>query len=232
MDRKRILEKVAKCFALAHSKGAEPNEAETALRQARKLMERYNVDDWEVKALLVNEHCIPTGTRRQPSTWIFSLANTCATAFDCDYVAFPIRCDGWYLKFIGLGISPELAAYAYSALQLQLQAARRHHVSQQKRCKLATKRRRGAIFAEAWISAVAEKVGTFAQSKDETKRVIQAYLERHHPQLTTAPLNITQATGHDRKSRQQGWEQGQKARLNPALRQDTPAQPLLGGDTW
>lgn len=233
MDRKRIFEKVAKCFALAHSKGAAPNEAETALRQARKLMEQYNLDDREVKAFLVNEHCIPTGTRRQPPTWIFALANTCATAFDCEYLAFPVPREGWSLKFVGLGVSPELAAYAYSALNLQLQSARRHHVAQQHRCKLSTKRRRGAIFAEAWISAVAEKVWEFAQGRStETEQAIQAYLERHHPGLKTNDLDSTQAKGHDQKSQRQGWEQGRKARLNPALRQDAPAQPLLGGGAW
>ena len=38
MDKQRVLEKVAKCFALANSNGASPNEVETALRQARNLM--------------------------------------------------------------------------------------------------------------------------------------------------------------------------------------------------
>ncbi|NVL41607.1 DUF2786 domain-containing protein, partial [Pseudomonas syringae pv. actinidiae] len=45
IDRQRIIDKVIKCFALARSAGASPNEAETALRQGRKLMEHYNLEE-------------------------------------------------------------------------------------------------------------------------------------------------------------------------------------------
>ena len=38
-SRERALEKIKKCLALAES--PNPNEAESALRQARKLMEKY-----------------------------------------------------------------------------------------------------------------------------------------------------------------------------------------------
>ncbi|KPZ20107.1 hypothetical protein ALO40_05073 [Pseudomonas syringae pv. viburni] len=44
IDRQRIIDKVIKCFALARSAGASPNEAETALRQGRKLMEQYQLE--------------------------------------------------------------------------------------------------------------------------------------------------------------------------------------------
>lgn len=40
-DRENILEKIRKCMAMASS--ATGNEAETALRQARKLMEMHQV---------------------------------------------------------------------------------------------------------------------------------------------------------------------------------------------
>ena len=39
-NKQKILERVAKCFALAKDAGAAPNEAEIALRQARKLMQQ------------------------------------------------------------------------------------------------------------------------------------------------------------------------------------------------
>ncbi|PIA66345.1 hypothetical protein CDR19_15110, partial [Ectopseudomonas toyotomiensis] len=39
MDRKKALDKVKKCLALANS--SNPNEAAAAMRQARAMMEKY-----------------------------------------------------------------------------------------------------------------------------------------------------------------------------------------------
>ena len=63
MDKQRVLEKVAKCFALANSNGASPNEVETALRQARNLMKQYKLENIQVAAHTVDEASVATHTR-------------------------------------------------------------------------------------------------------------------------------------------------------------------------
>lgn len=230
MDRQRIIEKAAKCFALANAEGATTNEAETALRQARWLMDQYNLQETELQAWLATETSISAGTRRQPPDWLHSLARTCANAFGCDYLAYSASSAGYSFKFVGVGVSPELAAYAYAALHQQLLIARRKHVSQQKRCKLATKRRRGQLFAEAWISAVADKVDRFAgRQPEETVKAIEAYLSLHHPNLKyTEPKQIP-VRGQDYLSLDKGREQGSTAYLHQGVGKAANVQYLRGG---
>ncbi|MCS3466300.1 hypothetical protein M2401_000010 [Pseudomonas sp. JUb42] len=231
MDRQRIIEKVAKCFALANAKGATANEAATALRQGRWLMEQYNLLEEELQAYQVNDASVLTGTLRPPASWLYSLARTCAKAFDCDYLAYHrAGTTGYSFKFIGTGVSPEGAAYAYSALHQQLLAARRQHVSEQKRCKLSTKRRRGQLFAEAWISAVENTVERFAGSQSpQTKQAITAYLAIHHPNLQATKPKETPVRGHDSRSLEKGWVQGSAAYLHQGVNRSAQAQLPGGG---
>lgn len=227
MDREKVLGKVAKLMALANSSAATPNEIETALRQARHLMTQYNLETLEVTAHLVEEASVATHTRRSPQNWLHSLAATCATAFDCSHLAYFHTASGWSFKFLGKGISPELAAYAYSTLHHQLVAARREHVAQQKRCKLKTKRRRGQLFAEGWLNAVSHKVAVFAGCLDEhTQSEIRAYLELHHPNLKTLTIKPLEAKGHDTGSVIAGWHEGSQANLHQGVNQQR--QGLLG----
>ncbi|OHC66548.1 MAG: hypothetical protein A3J25_08055 [Pseudomonadales bacterium RIFCSPLOWO2_02_FULL_63_210] len=230
MDKQKVLNKVTKLMALANSKGAAPNEVETALRQARSLMKQYNLEIIEVAAHAVDEASVVTNTRRAPQDWLHTLASICATAFDCSHLAYFNPLWGWSFKFLGKGISPELAAYAYSTLHHQLVAARRDHVAQQKRCQLKTKRRRGQLFAEGWLRAISSKVAQFADGMDETTREeIKAYLEIHHPQLKEITIEPLKAKGHDSGSLRAGWDQGKKANLHRGVAQERQASLAYGG---
>lgn len=215
MDRQKVLDRVVKCFALANSSGASPNEAQTALRQARALMKQYNLEAIEITAHAIGEVSVPTGTRRAPQDWLHHLALICGQAFDCRHLAYRSQVQGWSFKFLGKGISPELAAHAYSALHHQLVAARREHVTRQKRCLLKTKRRRGLLFTEGWLNAVNYKVAEFAGAMDDdVDQGINAYLRHHHPTLKTSEIQSQKAKGHDANSLQAGWQQGQQVQLH------------------
>lgn len=230
MDKQRILDKVAKCFALANSKAASPNEVETALRQARNLMKQHNLEAIEVEAHLIDEASVATRTRRAPQDWLHQLALICAQAFDCQHLAYYSPIHGWAFKFLGQGISPELAAHAYSALLHQLVAARREHVAQQKRCQLKTKRRRGLLFAEGWLNAVSYKVAEFAGTMDaDTQQAIKAYLAHHHPTMKTFEVQTQNAKGHDVSSLNAGWKQGQHVRLHRGVEKTGQSALSSGG---
>ena len=229
MDKQKVLDKVTKLMALANSPGANTHEAATALRQARALMSQYNIESDEIRARQVLEASISTGTRRSPADWLHSLAATCAGAFDCSHLSYYHPVKGYSFKFLGKGIGPDLAAYAYSSLILQLQKARREHVTQQKRCQLKTKRRRGQIFAEGWINAVASKVREFAGDlSPEMQADIAAYLTVHHPELKRFEIIPTEAKGHDRGSLAAGYRLGQRAQLHRGVNRD-PLERISGG---
>jgi hypothetical protein len=226
MDKQKVLDKVTKLMALANNPGANINEAAIALRQARVLMAEYNIESDELRASQVEEASMATQTRRSPTDWQHSLAAVCAAAFDCSHLSYYHPSKGYCFKFLGKGIGPEMAAYAYSSLILQLQKARREHVAQQKRCQLKTKRRRGQLFAEGWIGAVAYKVREFAGDLDpETQADINAYLSLHHPQLKRFNIAPSEAKGHDRSSLQAGIQQGQRAQLHRGVGRS--AQPAI-----
>ncbi|SFY07790.1 DUF2786 domain-containing protein [Azotobacter vinelandii] len=230
MDKQKVLDKVAKLMALANSSGAAPNEVETALRQARALMAKYNLNTQAIQASLVEEASVPTNTQRSPKDWLHSLALTCSTAFDCSYLSYIHPRLGWSFKFLGKGVGPELAAYAYSSLFHQLQKARREHVAQQSRCQLKTKRRRGQLFAEGWIRAVAQKVNQFATGMDSaTREQVTAYLSLHHPNLRKSAIKSTPAKSHDKNSLAAGWQEGQNAQLRRGVGQDRQSALSYGG---
>lgn len=225
IDKQKVLDKVTKLMALANSPGANTNEAATALRQARSLMAQHNIESDELRASQVLEASIPTGTRRSPADWLHSLAAVCAGAFDCSHLSYYHPSKGYCFKFLGKGIGPEVAAYAYSSLLLQLQKARRDHVAQQTRCQLKTKRRRGQLFAEGWINAVALKVREFADDlAPDAQADITAYITLHHPGLRHFNITLTEAKGHDQSSLEAGFKQGKRAQLHRGLaRRQQPA---------
>ncbi|HBN8546309.1 TPA: DUF2786 domain-containing protein [Pseudomonas aeruginosa] len=216
MDKQKVLAKVEKLMALANAKGATPNEAETALRQAAILKRQFDLSEAEISAHTVETTCVPTRTRRSPAPWLHELAGICASSFGCDYLAAYAMPAGWTFKFMGRGIGPELAAHAYSTLHHQLVAARSAHVAQQKRCKLSTKRRRSKLFVEGWLLAVRSLVRDFAGRPDEsTQAAINAYLELHHPELKLLePAAPTKPLAYDQASLHAGWEHGKNTRLH------------------
>ena len=109
LDKHKVLDKITKLLTLANNPGANPNEAVTALRQARALMSKYNIEAEELRASQVEEASVPTQTRRSPSDWQHSLAATCAAAFDCSHLSYYHPERGYCFKFIGKGIGPDLA---------------------------------------------------------------------------------------------------------------------------
>lgn len=230
MDKQKVLDKVTKLMALANSPGANTHEAATALRHARVLMAQYNIESDELRASQVEEASVPTQTRRSPTDWQHSLAAVCAGAFDCSHLSYYHPSKGYCFKFLGKGIGPEVAAYAYSSLLLQLQKARREHVAQQTRCQLKTKRRRGQLFAEGWINAVALKVREFADDlAPDAQADITAYIALHHPGLRHFNITPTEAKGHDQGSLTAGFKQGQRAQLHRGLGRSQQAALAHGG---
>ena len=214
-DKSRTLEKIKKCLAMASS--SNPHEAETAWRQARKLMEAHNLEMLDVQASEVNTTSCYAGKR--PPVWLLSLAQTCAKAFSCNLITRS-SIHGSQVVFIGTGNASEFCEYAFTVLQTQLKFARTNYVATLSRCKLATRRRRGEIFAENWVTAVYSTVARFAQVDVETKARIDAYFEKNLPALTTYTLEPKIAKGNDRSAAHAGYRSGQNAKLHQAMWQD------------
>lgn len=182
-DHDNIIAKIKKCLALSAS--SNEHEAETALRQARKLMEEYGITDLDMQAAEAEEHRAKAGAKANPANWESMLACKIGDAFSCRVVFSHswARTGEWC--FIGCGAAPEVAQYAFDVLRRQALRGRTEHIKTRlKRCKTATKTRRADLFSEGWVRSVTGKIMAFADSPQQSA-AIDAYMAKHHPSLGT-----------------------------------------------
>ena len=220
-DRERMLAKIKKCLALAGS--SNPNEAETALRQARKLMNALGLTMDDVAASTVSEIFRRTGNgkMRQAPTWVGMLASLIADSFACT-VIMQRGPDGNGVAFIGVEPSPELASYTFDVMFRQLTASRKKFLADSpvphRRGMRNTRRKEGALFIEGWLHAVASKINDFAGMDEETAKAVNAYMAKGYPNIGPArPVRGKKvATLADLRALQEGFAAGSQARLNKA----------------
>jgi len=173
---KKIASRIAKCLVLASSDN--PTEAETAKRQAEALMKKYNVTSGDVAAAQVHEQHCKTGGKNRPPVYLCGLASVIATAFGCEVVIAPGG--GWKdscMKFLGLSIKPELAAYTFNVLRRQIIKDRATYSATLRRYKRANKVRMADIFCNAWIWRISRQVQEFAGTEQD-KTAMATYKEQ------------------------------------------------------
>jgi hypothetical protein len=188
MDRDQALAKIKKCLALGRS--ANEHEAATAMRQAQKLMEQFDVDATDVELSEVSESRTKAAMAVLVS-WETELGHMVADAFGCLTYITRSRLPGQSLfmrpqpmrVFVGVGQAAEIASYTFEVLSRQCQRARSAHIAAQPRnCKQVTKTARGDRFALYWVLAVQELVEAFAGS-DRRVELLETYMQREHPDM-------------------------------------------------
>ena len=215
MTRDQVIAKIKKCLRLSASSNA--NEAETALRQARALMEKYDIDQADMLASDAGESAAKAGAKFKPAVWESHLAAKVADAFGCDLIFSPGFINGRWL-FIGCDPGPEIAGYAFSVLYRQCKRARAVHIKTAlKRCSPAATIRRADVFCLGWVAAVSAKIKTLVPNEKQ-QLAIQAFIGKNHPSTTSLnPIDRNAGRNlqpHDRRDMQHGFEQGQNAELN------------------
>jgi len=189
MDKQKIISKIQKCLRLAES--GNPNEAAAALRQAHGLMRKYDIQEVDVHTLQINEATVGSGGYYNPPYWALALSELIAEAFDCRvYIAR--RHEGRpQFRFIGLEQSATVAAYSFTVLYRQLRLARRHYIKGLDLDDKQEARRRGNVFAQAWLFQIAKVVAEFL-SDPNRQVVIDEYVETHYgvtPELLRDPTH-------------------------------------------
>ena len=200
-ELERIIRKIKHCLALANS--ANEHEAAAAMRQARKLMQKYRITDTDIQISDVHKTESDHGTARRPG-WDRTLSGVVAKAFNCQ--AFTqqrwVRDPGKWraiVMFVGVAPAPEIAKYAYDALHFKVTQARREYIAKIR--KGAAKRgrftpeTRGNHYAEAWVSEINDKLSELVPEADETPEQTHsnaralAIVQRHENELITAFMN-------------------------------------------
>jgi hypothetical protein len=80
--KKDILEKIKKLMALAQS--PNPNEAASALRKARALMDKYRIDQQQLVESDIHESGVKVGRYKKPPVHHVVLGNVIAELFSCE----------------------------------------------------------------------------------------------------------------------------------------------------
>lgn len=162
--RDRAIRKIKHCLSL--SKSPNPHEAETALRQARKLMDSFRLSELDVALSDVSEVDRDSGYRSLPQ-WYRALATLAAGNFNCTLLYRNRYGESVKLLFIGVSPASELASYAFETLLVQLQAARKQFVRATKGTH-ANARNAADSFCMGWIEGVSRNLAAFAAANDTT----------------------------------------------------------------
>lgn len=182
MDKRaRALDRIKKCFALASSNN--PHEAEAAIRQARKLMDKFKLELGDVHAAQAEEFSLRIGAGKSvPAQWIRMLSMTVSKAFGC-MSFYSYGPNGQSLIFIGETGSADLSAYAFEVLFQQMKDSKRSFLSGSNIQGATLRRRAGMLYSEAWIIGVHKRVETFAGVTEEVERAIHAYTQIKYPDV-------------------------------------------------
>lgn len=210
MEHKKALDKIKKLLRLAASDN--PHEAAAAMRQARALMEKHQLDQATVEMADIEEHSTRSGSKIKPARWEGALAITCARAYACRSL-FTAGTGEWCF----IGELAEVASYTMTVLLRQVRQARRNYIADKlKRCKTATKTKRADMFCEAWVGTVYRQVMEFADAIPSV--AVEAYMQRHYSELEKASLRDRNAgaskSERSYNDRQAGRQAASSVRLN------------------
>ncbi len=196
MDKK-ILDKIRKCLAL--SKSANEHEAAAALRQAKKLMNQYDLTNDDVSISEISESTVKAKTKYSPPRWQRNIAYVVSTAFQCNYFFNNQYCEQTTWTFIGKDPAAEIASYAFNILNRKCSNDRKDYYNSNKRYKRANRIRRADLFAEFWVRAIEKEVESFAESCPKTQEIINKYIEKYHTNLIDAKHRSTSISFSDKR---------------------------------
>ena len=236
----KILAKIKKCLALASS--SNPNEAATAMRQARAMMDKHGVSSTEIVMADIGEASVQSRTmaRDKPARWEVALAAMVGDAFGCKMMLTRTlynrgRChanDGSYV-FVGLKQQAEIASYTASVLIRRCKTSRQKWISDQFN-GLSTQgvpglkrkiTRMGDAFAEGWVHSVSTLVTNFA-NPPEIDTAIDQHIEaqtsgNEAPMRSMSKMDVGQ---HEMMAARAGMMAAKDETLyRPMSREDAPA---------
>jgi hypothetical protein len=177
MDRQKIIDKISKCMRLSES--CNPNEAGSALRQARRLMEKYDVSEEQIHAMQMEEASAAKGQHFNPPFWALALSDIVAKAFDCQVLIARRFGKQPEYRFIGVSCAPSVASYTFTVLFRKLEQARAAFLIPGEDLSEDECNRRRDVFAQAWLFRVASKVREFV-ADNKVREAVDNYVKEKY----------------------------------------------------
>lgn len=213
---KAAIRKIEKLSRLSAS--SEPNEAAAALRQMQKLMEEYGLTQSDIELSAVGESNVTTKAKN-PANYEKSLVGIVEDAFAVKAILSKniwLGTVNW--RFIGVGMSPELAGYAFTVLRRQIQKNRANYIKTKLgRCKKkATITARANAYCDAYVCALYEKVNAFANT-EANQVILERFLEERYPNLKTLANRNEKKPSKRIDDQINGYKDGKQAQLFNAM---------------
>lgn len=222
----KILRRIEKCLALGES--SNRHEAAAALRQAKKLMDQFNIDHDTLTAAKVKAETPNYDFRAEKmplaQQW---LCTVMAMAFDVRcYLTMEIReirltSGATRTKavqvpvFYGIGSDAEIAAYTFDVTARQLDRERKAYLKTLKGLPAPQKTKLANSFCEGWVSEVRNTVSTFAGSIDQQKTTaMDIWAKQNLGNLRTRKARTRRISYAQVEAMNAGREKGSDVRLH------------------
>lgn len=198
----RATRKIKHCLALSSS--ANEHEAAAAMRQAKKLMDKYRLTETDIQLSDVGQSYGKV-ERVKLKRWERELGAMVATTFSCQSFTETQwnrekLCRTARTMFVGVAPAPEIARYAYDALHAKATYARREYAGRLKAAGVRNANTRGDHFALAWVYGVSDKlralVPTGEDGPDESaEKALVCVAQRENELIDAYMFNITNGKG-------------------------------------
>lgn len=211
MDRKKVLDKIAKCMRL--SKSSEPHEAAAALRQAQKLMEQYGIEEADVDAVGYSSErvAVPIQANQKLPIALANLIAIVRKAFGVrPVVTTEVRVSdrSYVVVYFGPEHRVAMAQYTHTVIFRAMNKAWNEYLAANPHRKGDRGARAG--FQLGWLDAIEKQVMELAMTEVEEAGT-ELVLKKQFPELAKAKVSNVSVSGRTMNA---GTEAGSSFKLH------------------
>lgn len=237
LDKDRILRRIKKCLALSRSDNE--HEAAAALRQAKRMMDKYGIDATEASAPDYEVHDLSEGKARksrltQAERALYSVV---ARFFGCTLYSD----NGWPV-IVGVSPAPKIVEYAASVLLRQMRRGYDEVAADLERraggdIGVSFKRKARHSYSLAWAVSVESKVREFAAAVMPEQQKAHEKAASKHWGVDASKVARSKIRGVNEKcvvstfAARTGYQDGKDANLSMAMQNEYSQQARLGAET-
>ncbi|WP_405077849.1 DUF2786 domain-containing protein [Pectobacterium versatile] len=217
-EKEKYMEKIQKLLHLA-KRSTNEYEAANAITQAQNLMRKFGLSELDIDLQSIKEfrsESCPSDASKLPE-YVVSLANILCHAFGVRCYYTWVRKQRRSIAFYGPNERPQVAAYGFDVLSVQLVKARGEYIaSQNKRIKRSTKTNRADQFCAGWVSGARNAISRFSVEAEE-QRLMLLYYKQISEGFGKLESREAKSCRGDEEAYLAGYHSGKDARLHQAV---------------